>query len=226
MRKTAEKLGLRIEAVITHAVLTDTLADAKRKPLDLKGSIDLAADLGATVVTFHMGGYHKSLTHAALWKKTVEAIKAAADHGTAKHISLAVDGIWPLWIIDRPDTLQKLFDDVGSSQFGVNFDPSYLTLTGVNPVDFVKRFSKRILHAHLKDHRGKYPKWKHRIPGKGDMNYTPVFAALDRYKFAGSAAVECFTHMKFEEACDTGYEALVTAARKANVKFEPAGWKR
>ena len=54
-RVTAEKWKLRIEAVITHAQLTDTLVDPGRKPLELKGSVDLAADLGADVVTFHMG---------------------------------------------------------------------------------------------------------------------------------------------------------------------------
>lgn len=219
-RATADKLGLQVEAVITHAQLTDTLVDPNRKPLDLKGSVDLAADLGADVVTFHIGGYHEGVGRDVLWKKSIEAIKQAADYGMGRHVALAVDGIWPKWIDDTADALGRMFDDVGSENFGVNFDPCYLTLMGVNPVGFVKRFHKQIVHAHLKDHTGKYAKWTHKIPGQGGMNYAPVFAALNRVKFTGSTSVECFTDMKFEEACDTGFAAMVAAARKAGVTFK------
>ena len=63
----------------------------------------------------------------------------------------------------------------------------------------------------------KYPNWQHRIPGQGEMDYVRVFAALAEAKFSGSAAVECFTDMKFEEACDRGYEAMSSAMRKAGI---------
>ena len=35
--------------------------------------------------------------------------------------------------------------------FGFNFDPSHLVWQGVNPVDFLKVFSDRIYHVHMKD---------------------------------------------------------------------------
>lgn len=218
-RKTAERLNLRVEAVISHAQLTDTQADPSKQPLDLKGTIDLAADLGAEVATFHMGGYHEGIPRKKTWDLAVEAIKQAADHGARKHVSLAVDGIWPAWIDDSPESLQRLFNDVDSPAFGVNFDPCYLTLTGIDPAGFVKRFSSRIVHGHLKDHIGKYPKWKHLLPGRGEMDYVRVFRALNEAMFAGSAAVECFTTMKFEEACDSCYAAMVDAAAEADVQF-------
>ena len=218
-RETAKRLGLRIEAVITHAQLTDTLVDRKRQTLDLKGSIDLAAELRAEVVTFHMGGYHDGVPRRELWQQIVQVIKEAADYGAAKHVAVAVDGIWPRWIDDTPDALDRLFDDVESPNFGVNFDPCYLTLMGVEPSKFVKRFSKRIVHAHLKDHRGKYPEWEHLIPGRGSMDYSKVLRALKDAKFGGATAVECFTDMKFETACDDGYAAMVQAAAEAMVKF-------
>ena len=223
-RETAERLKLRIEAVITHAQLTDSLADARRKPLDLKGSVDLAVDLGAPVVTFHMGGFPKGQEQGAardaFWKKAAGYIREATDYGAARHVALATDGIWPTWIVDSPDSLARLFDEVGHANFGVNFDPSYLVLMGVDPAKFAARFPKRIVHAHLKDHRGKFEKWTHLIPGKGEMNYARVFEALKRIGFEGAAAVECFTDMKFEEACDDGHAAMTAAAREAGVVFE------
>src|SRR5579864_8182588 len=51
---TTRQHGLPVEAVVTHAELTTTIA--RKHPLDLKGTADLAADLGAHLVTFHMGG--------------------------------------------------------------------------------------------------------------------------------------------------------------------------
>ena len=215
IRDTARRHRLRVEALITHAELTRTLTTSS--PLDLKGSIDLAMDLGASVVTFHMGGQQPGLSEQDLWSKTVEWVRSAARYAESKHVALAVDGIWPPWIVNSPDTLAKMFDEVSSPAFGVNFDPCYLVLMGEDPVRFARRFSSRIWHAHLKDHVGKYPNWEHRIPGQGEMNYAPIFAALARAKFKGSMAVECFTDMKFEEACDAGFAAMTAALRKAGV---------
>jgi sugar phosphate isomerase/epimerase len=219
-RQTAVRLGLRIEAVITHAQLADSLGNPLKKPLDLTGSVDLAVDLGANVVTFHMGGYPPGVARDVFWRTLVTEIRRAADYAAARHVALAVDGIWPVWIDDSPDALDHLFHDVGSPNFGVNLDPSYLKLMDVDPAAFVKRFPKRIVHAHLKDHVGKYPDWTHLIPGRGAMDYAAVFAALDRIKFGGSCAVECFTTMKFEEACDGGFAAMTAAAGKAGVRFD------
>jgi len=217
-RTTAEKYELRLEAVITHGALTSSLAAGP--PLDLKGTVDLAADVGANVVTFHMGGPQKGIAAEKLWKQTTTAIRAAADYGSSKHVSLAVDGIWPVWINDSPDALQRLFDDVDSDDFGVNFDPCYLELMGVNPVAFFKRFARRIRHAHLKDYTGKYPKWKHHIPGQGGMDYAPIVAAAAKNQFTGSMAVECFTNMELKEACRVGLATMTDAANRAGVTFE------
>lgn len=221
-RRTAEKLKLRLEAVITHAQLTDTLADPKQKPLDLVGSVDLAADLGASVVTFHMGGYHDGLDRKQEWKRVVGAIRKAAEHGASKHVKLAVDGIWPVWINESPAAQQQLFDDVDHDHFGINFDPCYLTLMGVDPVKFARRFSKRIVHGHLKDHRGQYPKWTHLMPGRGVLAYDRIFRGLKAAGFRESVSVECFTNMKFETACDECFKSMVSAAGKGQVSFSRA----
>ena len=88
---------------------------------------------------------------------------------------------------------------------------------GVDPVPFVRRFATRIRHTHLKDHVGRYPKWEHRIPGQGEMDYVPIFAALAEADYTGSMAVECFTDMPFAEACDRGYTAMAAALRNAGI---------
>ena len=219
-KELTEKLELRVEGVITHGVLTDTLVDPDRTPLDLKGTVDLADELDATVVTFHMGGYCEGAARDTLWRMAVDAIKAAADYGASRQISVAVDGIWHKWMNNTPDELERLFDDVDSEGFGVNFDPCYLTLMGVDPVEFAGRFRDRIVHAHLKDHEGgDYSGSEHRLPGFGEMDYERVFRALAELGFEHSLAIECFTDMEFAEACDSCYAAMCEAAGPAGMEF-------
>jgi fructoselysine 3-epimerase len=221
-RRTAERLGLQVEAVITHVPLSDSLVDLEKDPLDLEGTVDLAFDVGADVVTFHMGGYPAGVEREDFWDAVVARIRDAADYAASRRIFLAVDGIWPEWVDDSPETLDRLFQDVGSPVFGVNFDPCYLALMGVDTAGFARRFAKRIVHAHLKDHVGRYSNWTHLIPGRGDMDYAKVFAALHEIRFSRSCAVECFTNMPFAEACDDGYRAMTAAAQKAGARFDPS----
>src|SRR4051794_27211016 len=51
--ETAGRLGLEIEAVITHLGLAQSLRDGL--PLNLRGGVDVARDVGARIVTFHAG---------------------------------------------------------------------------------------------------------------------------------------------------------------------------
>ena len=206
-RATAERLGLRIEAIITHATLADSLfTDA---PLDLQGSIDLAVDVGAPVVVFHMGGPKDDpAKRAEAWKRVVDYLKEAIDYAIPRGVKLAVDGVWKDWIAETPESFLELHDQVGSPSFGINFDPCYLTLLGLDPVQVAHMWKERILHAHLKDHVGAYPDWEHKIPGQGHMAYPRVVQALQDIHFEEAISIETFTFMDFDEACAVGYAAL------------------
>jgi sugar phosphate isomerase/epimerase len=209
-KDTAERLGLRVEAVITHAELTTTLAGDH--PLDLEGSIDLAVELAAPVVTFHMGGPPPDQDQGhATWRRVVRYLTKAVRHAEARHVKLAVDGIWPTWVVDSPTRFLEMCDEVKSTEFGVNFDPSYLRIIGLDPVEVAEQWRSRIFHGHCKDHVGKYPNWEHRIPGQGEMDYDRVVAGLAKTGFAEAIAVETFTDMPFETACDVGYATLAKA---------------
>jgi sugar phosphate isomerase/epimerase len=218
IREAAVKNKLKVEAIVTHGELTRSLFAGQK--LDLISAVDLAADLGGDVVTFHLGGSVEGVSDADVWAKTVSAIKIATQHGETKHVRVAVDcGPWPTWIVKNNDDMARLFNDVGSDSFGVNFDPCYLAVAGIDPVGFVHRFGKRIWHVHLKDYKGQYPTFEHKIPGQGILDYAPIIRALDQVKFQDALAMECFTDMPLEEACDVGYATMKNAFVKAGVKF-------
>ena len=121
-RSIAERLGLTIEAVITHANLADSLFTDE--PLDLKGSVDLAVDVGAPLVVFHMGGpKDDAAQRAEAWRRVVAYLQDALAYAEPRNVQLAVDGVWAGWLTDTPERFLELHDEVGSASFGINFDP-------------------------------------------------------------------------------------------------------
>jgi sugar phosphate isomerase/epimerase len=91
--------------------------------------------------------------------------------------------------------------------FGINFDPSHLIHQFIDPVLFIEAFSDRIYHVHVKDSRinlngrtsilGSHlnfgdPRrgWDFVSPGRGGVQWDPIFRALNRIGYNGPLSVE------------------------------------
>lgn len=91
--------------------------------------------------------------------------------------------------------------------FGFNFDPSHLLWQGMDPVEFIYEFGDRIWHVHAKDvavnlngrtgilashlpfgdpRRG----WDFRSIGRGDVDFSAMFRALNDIGYNGPVSVE------------------------------------
>jgi sugar phosphate isomerase/epimerase len=103
---------------------------------------------------------------------------------------------------------KKTLDVIGHrEEFGFNFDPSHLLWQGVDPVEFIREFSSRIYHVHIKDaivtlngrtgilashlnfgdpRRG----WDFRSPGRGGVNFEEIIRALNQAGYQGPLSVE------------------------------------
>lgn len=93
-------------------------------------------------------------------------------------------------------------------RFGFNYDPSHLGYQGVDYVRFIRDFSERIFHVHMKDawwghgdgtagvfgghtdftHPGRY--WDFRSVGRGDTDFEEIIVALNDIGYAGPLSVE------------------------------------
>ena len=91
--------------------------------------------------------------------------------------------------------------------FGFNFDPSHLVWQKVDPVKFIRRFSDRIFHVHMKDAAlqldgengvlgshlpfGDYRRgWEFRSVGRGGVNFEEIIRALNDIDYSGPLSVE------------------------------------
>lgn len=103
---------------------------------------------------------------------------------------------------------KKTLEAIGHrEEFGFNFDPSHLLWQGVDPVEFIREFSNRIYHVHIKDaivtlngrtgilgshlnfgdpRRG----WDFRSPGRGGVNFEEIIRALNQAGYQGPLSVE------------------------------------
>ncbi len=93
-------------------------------------------------------------------------------------------------------------------RFGFNYDPSHLGYQGVDYIKFIRKFNKRIFHAHMKDvwwghgdgtvgvfgghtdfgHSARY--WDFRSLGHGDIRFENIVVALNDVAYSGPLSVE------------------------------------
>jgi sugar phosphate isomerase/epimerase len=96
----------------------------------------------------------------------------------------------------------------GRKAFGFNFDPSHLGYQGVDYVAFIRRFSERIYHVHMKDvHWSPKPTeagvfgghldfgdhrrfWDFRSLGRGSIKFEEIIRTLNEIGYNGPLSVE------------------------------------
>ncbi len=96
----------------------------------------------------------------------------------------------------------------GHRRFGFNYDPSHLGYQGVDYVEFIRRFSDRVYHTHMKDvfwsptpceagvfgghldfgNRRRF--WDFRSLGRGSIDFEAIIRALNEIGYDGPLSVE------------------------------------
>jgi len=92
--------------------------------------------------------------------------------------------------------------------FGFNYDPSHMGYQGVDYIEFIYRFAKKIFHVHMKDvgwspfpteagvFGGHIPFgdrrrfWDFRSVGRGNIEFEEIIRALNRIQYTGPLSIE------------------------------------
>jgi sugar phosphate isomerase/epimerase len=147
-RRFCAELGLEIAALCGdlggHGFerADDNIAKVERS----KRIVDLAVDLGATVVTTHIGVVPANRAHPR-YAIMQSACRELGDYAHRAGVTFAIE--------TGPETaavLKTFLDDVGSPGIGVNLDPAnFVMVTGQDPVEAVHILKDYIVHTHAKD---------------------------------------------------------------------------
>jgi len=187
-------------------------AEAKAAVAHIRKVIRAAALLGVGQMNSFVGrDWTKSVD--ANWPRFLKTwrplVKFAEDQGVRIGIEncpmLFSKDEWPGGknLAHSPAIWRRMFADIPSKSFGLNYDPSHLVWQQMDYVAPIREFASRLFHVHAKDARVDFdglddhgvlglPPQYHtpKLPGLGDVEWGPFFSALTDEKYTGPVCVE------------------------------------
>lgn len=215
VRRAAEELGLALAVETGARYLLDprrkhrpTLLEAEareraRRVDFLRRSIELAADLGAELVSIWSGAAPEGEAGAgdrsseladeqteASWSRLCEGLRAVLAHAAGRGVRVALEPE-PGMFVERPAGYRELVRRLGDAgdALGLTLDVGHLLCTGDLPVArAIREAAPRLAHVHLDDVRGGVH--EHLMFGSGELDLAEALGGLLEVGFAGIAAVE------------------------------------
>lgn len=198
----ARAAGLRVAGLCRTPFLVGPLAPQGRQAVldDLRASIDMAAEVGAPVLTVVVGGVEagsKGIAHSL--DLVADRLATGLEHATAQGVRLALEPLNPVYAADRSclTTLRDaldICDRIRSPHLGVAVDV-YHTWWDTDLPRQLRRAGDRILGYHLCDwlsdtrdvllDRG--------MMGDGVADLKALRAAVEGAGYAGLCEVEVFS---------------------------------
>jgi sugar phosphate isomerase/epimerase len=213
VRALAVKHGVAISGLGFYPNVLDPNPEIARAAVaHLKRVITGAPKLGLTNVNTFVGrDWTKSVD--ANWPRFLKTwkplIALAEDHGVRVGIEncpmLFTADEWPGGknLATSPAIWRRMFSDIASDSFGLNYDPSHFALQFMDPVSPLREFREKLFHLHAKDvkiHRDRLNEvgvfaepltWHQpRIPGYGEIDWARFMAALMEVGYDGPVCIE------------------------------------
>ncbi len=178
----------------------------------LKRVISAASLLGVNLVNTFIGrDWTKSVEDNWLrfQKVWIPLVKYAENKGVRIGIEncpmLFTDDEWPGGknLAHCPSVWRRMFEEIPSRNFGLNFDPSHLVWQQMDYLKPIGEFSKRIFHVHAKDARVDKERLDEvgilatpleyhtpKLPGLGDVDWGRLLSVLSDTGYKGPVCIE------------------------------------
>lgn len=210
-------------------LLTPDQAEARVCLEHLKKVIAAARLLSAGVVNTFIGrDWTRSVDDN--WPRFLEIWRPLVQLAESHGIRVAIENCPMLFTRDEwpggknlaycPAIWRRMFDDIPSSCFGLNYDPSHLIWQHIDCVQPLDEFRDRLFHVHAKDAKIERqrlddvgilatPLEYHRpkLPGLGDVPWNRFFSVLTDIGYQGPVCVEV-EDRAFETDLDARRRAL------------------
>jgi sugar phosphate isomerase/epimerase len=211
-------------------VLSADADEAEQTRLHLERVIQAAPLLGLSRVNTFVGrDWRRSLDDN--WPRFLEVWRPLIQLAEQHQVRIGIENCpmfftadeWPAGknLAISPAVWRRMFADIPSSAFGLNYDPSHFIWQQMDYLRPLKEFSSRLFHVHAKDVRLDrerlndvgilaHPNEYHvpKLPGLGDVQWGPFFAILGEIGYRGPVCVEVE---------DRAYEHSL-AARQASLR--------
>jgi len=174
--------------------------------------IDAAPKLGLKTVTGFIGrDPAKSVDDN--WPRFLEVWKPLVKRAEDTGVRIGIENCPMLFTKDEwpggknlaisPAIWRRMFNDIDSDHFGLNYDPSHLIWMQMDEVRPLKEFASKLFHVHAKDaivdkdllndvgilaHPLEYHTPK--LPGLGQVNWGRFFSVLGEVGYTGPVCIE------------------------------------
>lgn len=216
----SDKIDLRHKSILPEHVWGDGDPEGvrQRAAKEIMQTADAAVKLGVNLVNGFTGSpiWHLLYSFPPVSKEMIDEGYAEfakrwipiLNHYQAKGIKFALE-VHPTEIAFDISSAKRTLSALNNHPaFGFNFDPSHFGYQGVDYVKFIRDFSDRIFHVHMKDvgwsdtptdagvfggHTdfgtdGRF--WDFRSLGHGKINFEEIIRALNRISYKGPLSVE------------------------------------
>ncbi|MBL8863631.1 MAG: sugar phosphate isomerase/epimerase [Planctomycetes bacterium] len=181
--------------------LMDAAPRGRERRIDFyRRSIDLAAELGAPVVSLWSGAAYgvasgdapdaDRTAHEPLWERLASGLVPVLDHARERGVRIGFEPE-PGMFVERPAGYLELVRRLGErgNELGLTLDVGHLVVTGDVPASSrIRELAGRLVHVHLDDARAGVH--EHLQLGSGELDLADVLSALLAVGYRGMAAVE------------------------------------
>lgn len=178
----------------------------------LKKVIAAAPKLGLKIVNTFIGrDWSRSVDEN--WPRFLRTWKPLVRHAEDHGVKIGIENCPMLFTRDEwpggknlatsPAIWRRMFHDIPSKNFGLNFDPSHFALQFMEPTSALHEFKDKLFHLHAKDvkiDRAKInevgvfaepSQWHQpRIPGYGEIDWGRFMAVLMEIGYNGPVCIE------------------------------------
>ncbi|MFN7935939.1 MAG: sugar phosphate isomerase/epimerase family protein [Bryobacteraceae bacterium] len=196
--------------------------------------IDGARALGLSNVNTFIGrDYTKSVDDN--WPRFLETWRPIIQHAEANGVKIGIENCPMLFTKDEwpggknlainPTIWRRMFNDIPSDNFGLNFDPSHFIWMHMDYLKAMREFKSKLFHMHAKDARVDrhklddlgilaHPNEYHtpKLPGLGDVNWGQFFSVLSDTGYRGPVCIEV-EDRAYEGSLDLRKESLRQSGR-------------
>jgi L-ribulose-5-phosphate 3-epimerase len=158
----------------------------------LERAIDIAAALGSDALSFWSGSVLDDASPDAAMDRLVAGCRGVLERAGLHGMRLAFEPE-PGMFVDRMARYAELADRLRHPLFGLTMDIGHVHCLGDGALpEVIERWREWLWNIHVEDmRRGVH---EHLMFGEGEIDFLPVFRALERIHYAGGFHVELSRH--------------------------------
>lgn len=213
VQETSAKHGVDISSLGYYPnALSPDAAESEQAVEHIRSVITASALLGVHRMTTFIGrDWTRSIDEN--WPRFLETWKPIIRHAEDQGVKVGIENCpmsftadeWPGGknLASSPVIWERMFSDIPSDYFGLNYDPSHLVFQHMDYLAPMREFADKLFHVHAKDVRVDqhlldrcgilaHPNDWHfpKLPGMGQVDWGAFFSVLTDTRYRGPVCVE------------------------------------